>query len=132
MLDIFTEAGGNFIDTANVYSTGLSEEILGEWLAQQQRDEWVIATKVRFPMGSKPNQAGLGRKHILASVEASLKRMGTDYTDILYAHGWDYNTPLEENAGNIQRSGQARKGSLCGGQQLWRPAYSKSSRSEPL
>ncbi len=99
MLDMFVEAGGNFIDTANVYSAGLSETILGEWLANQSRDELVIATKVRFPMGEKPNQSGLGRKHITASIEASLQRMGTDYADILYAHAWDYNTPLEETMG---------------------------------
>jgi len=96
MLDIFIEAGGNFIDTANVYSNGLSEKILGKWLKKQARDELVIATKVRFPMGDKPNQSGLGRKHIVESVEASLKRMGTDYVDVLYAHAWDYDTPLEE------------------------------------
>jgi aryl-alcohol dehydrogenase-like predicted oxidoreductase len=96
MLDMFVEAGGNFIDTANVYSRGQSEEILGEWLANQTRDELVIATKVRFPMGDKPNQSGLGRKHMLESVEASLRRLGTDYVDVLYAHAWDFNTPLEE------------------------------------
>lgn len=96
MLDMFVEVGGNFIDTANVYSRGLSETILGEWLAKQPRDELVIATKVRFPMGDKPNQSGLGRKHMTEAIEASLKRMGTDYADILYAHAWDYNTPLEE------------------------------------
>ena len=56
----------------------------------------MIATKVRFPMGSKPNQSGLGRKHMIESVEASLKRLRTDYVDLLYAHAWDYNTPLEE------------------------------------
>ncbi len=111
MLEIFTEAGGNFIDTANVYSKGLSEEILGEWLPQQNRDEWVIATKVRFPMGSQPNQSGLGRKHMLASVDASLKRLKTDYVDVLYAHAWDYNTPLEETLetfGQLVRQGKIR------------------------
>ena len=96
MLEIFAESGGTFIDTANVYSHGVSEEILGEWLPGQKRDEWVIATKVRCAMGDKPNQSGLGRKHILESVEASLKRMKADYVDLLYAHAWDPNTPLEE------------------------------------
>lgn len=96
MLDMYVESGGNFIDTANVYSKGVSEEILGEWLKKQKRDEFVIATKVRFPMGDKPNQSGLGRKHITESLEASLKRMNTDYTDVFYAHAWDDNTPLEE------------------------------------
>lgn len=96
MLDLFKEAGGNFIDTANVYSVGGSETILGEWLKTQKRDNWVIATKVRFPMGDHPNQSGLGRKHIWESIDASLQRMGTDYVDVLYAHAWDYKTPIEE------------------------------------
>ncbi len=96
MLEMYAEAGGNFIDTANVYSRGLSEELLGGWLKKQARHEWVIATKVRFPMGDKPNQSGLGRVHMLDSVGASLKRLRTDYIDVLYAHAWDYQTPLEE------------------------------------
>jgi aryl-alcohol dehydrogenase-like predicted oxidoreductase len=108
MLDIFIEAEGNFIDTANIYSTGLSEEIVGEWLEKQKREELVIATKVRFPMGSKPNQSGLGRKHILASVEASLARLRTDYVDVLYAHAWDDNAPLEETLETF--SGLVRQG----------------------
>jgi aryl-alcohol dehydrogenase-like predicted oxidoreductase len=111
MLDIFADTGGNFIDTANVYSHGLSEEILGEWLKKGRRDEWVIATKVRFPMGGKPNQSGLGRKHIIESVEASLERMNTDYIDVLYAHAWDYQTPLDETLetfSDLARQGKIR------------------------
>src|SRR5690349_72003 len=79
ILDRFVEAGGNFIDTANVYSIGISEEIFGRWLKNKNRDDYVIATKVRFPMGSGPNQIGLSRKHILEAVAASLRRLGTDY-----------------------------------------------------
>jgi aryl-alcohol dehydrogenase-like predicted oxidoreductase len=75
MLDHFVAAGGNFIDTANVYTTGVSEEILGKWLSRQQRDNLVIATKVRFTMGDGPNDVGLSRKHILSSVQASLRRL---------------------------------------------------------
>ncbi|MBN1146726.1 MAG: aldo/keto reductase [Anaerolineales bacterium] len=111
MLDRYKDTGGNFIDTANVYSHGLSEEILGEWLGKQKRDEWVIATKVRFSMGDKPNQSGLGRKHMLESVEASLKRMETDYADILYAHAWDYRAPLEETLETF--SDLVRQGKIC-------------------
>src|SRR5579871_1686910 len=74
MLDRFVDAGGNFIDTANVYTAGASEEILGRWLTGRQRDALVIATKVRFPMGTGPNDVGLSRKQMLASVEASLRR----------------------------------------------------------
>ena len=72
MLDAFKDAGGTFIDTANVYGIGTSETILGEWLAKQARDEFVIATKVRFSMGDGPNDSGLGRKHIMQQIDASL------------------------------------------------------------
>jgi aryl-alcohol dehydrogenase-like predicted oxidoreductase len=78
MMDRFVASGGNFIDTANVYSTGISEEIVGRWLKKQHRDDLVVATKVRFPMGSGPNDLGLSRKHILSSVDASLRRLQTD------------------------------------------------------
>ena len=96
MLDMFVEAGGTFIDTADVYSQGVSEEVTGAWLAKQKRDDFVIATKVRFPMGDGPNEAGLSRKHIMAGVEASLKRLKTDYIDLYQVHCWDEKTPLEE------------------------------------
>jgi aryl-alcohol dehydrogenase-like predicted oxidoreductase len=96
MLDRFVEAGGNFIDTADVYSRGVSEEVLGRWLKAQKRDDLVIATKVRFPMGSGPNEIGLSRKHILAGVEGSLRRLNTDYIDLYQGHAWDPVTPLEE------------------------------------
>jgi aryl-alcohol dehydrogenase-like predicted oxidoreductase len=100
MLDRFVEAGGNFIDTANVYSAGTSEEILGRWLAGKKRDDMVIATKVRFPMGGGPNDIGLSRKHILASVEASLRRLRTDYIDLYQVHALD-KTPLVETLGAL-------------------------------
>ena len=89
MMDHFVAAGGNFIDTANVYSAGISEEIVGRWLKKQRRDDLVIATKVRFPMGSGPNHLGLSRKHILSSAEASLRRLQTDYIDLYQVHCWD-------------------------------------------
>src|SRR6516164_1928273 len=78
ILDRFVEAGGNFVDTADVYTLGASEEILGRWLAGKKRDDLVIATKVRFPMGSGPNDVGLSRKHIVSGVENSLRRLRTD------------------------------------------------------
>lgn len=96
MLDRFVEIGGNFIDTANVYSTGGSEELLGRWFKGKQRDDIVLATKVRFNMGEGPNDHGLSRKHILSAVEASLRRLGTDYIDLYQVHMWDPQTPLEE------------------------------------
>lgn len=101
MLDRFVAAGGTFIDTANVYSRGVSETIVGRWLARQRRDDLVVATKVRFPMGDGPNELGLSRKHILASVEASLERLQTDYLDLLQIHCWDEATPLEETLSTL-------------------------------
>lgn len=111
MLNRFVEAGGNFIDTADVYSQGVSEEILGRWLQGQRRDDFVIATKVRFPMGDRPNDVGLSRKHILAGVESSLRRLNTDYIDLYQVHMWDKNTPLEETLRTLDglvQSGKVR------------------------
>ncbi len=111
MLDIFKDAGGNFIDTANVYSQGVSETILGRWLKKQRRHDFVIATKVRFPMGKGPNDYGLSRKHILAAVDASLQRLGTDFIDLYQVHSWDPATPLEETLSTLNdlvRAGKVR------------------------
>ncbi|MDB5044548.1 MAG: aldo/keto reductase [Deinococcus sp.] len=101
LLDRFVEAGGTFIDTADVYSTGASEATLGRWLSRQRRDDLVIATKVRFPMGDGANEVGLSRKHILAGVEASLQRLQTDYLDLYQVHCWDARTPLEETLSTL-------------------------------
>jgi aryl-alcohol dehydrogenase-like predicted oxidoreductase len=111
ILDRFVEVGGNFIDTADVYSHGISETILGKWLKGKKRDDLVIATKVRFPMGEGPNDVGLSRKHIMAGINASLQRLGTDYIDLYQVHRWDPNTPLEETLvtlDNLVRSGKVR------------------------
>ena len=91
----FIEAGGNFLDTADVYSQGISEEITGRAIRERRR-ELVLATKVRFSMGKGPNDVGLSRKHIIEGCEASLRRLGTDYIDLYQAHCWDAATPLEE------------------------------------
>jgi aryl-alcohol dehydrogenase-like predicted oxidoreductase len=101
MLDRFVDAGGNFIDTADVYSLGLSETILGRWLNRKKRDDYVIATKVRFPMGDGPNDYGLSRKHIVSGIDASLKRLNTDYIDLYQVHRWDPDTPLEETLSTL-------------------------------
>jgi aryl-alcohol dehydrogenase-like predicted oxidoreductase len=91
------ELGINFFDTADVYSQGASEEVTGRALRDfARREEVVIATKVRFAMGPGPNDQGLSRKHILSSIDASLKRLGTDYVDLYQIHRWDYETPIEE------------------------------------
>jgi aryl-alcohol dehydrogenase-like predicted oxidoreductase len=96
MLDHFGEVGGNFIDTANVYNLGVSEEMIGRWLKDKDREDFIIASKVFFPMGEGPNDMGLSRKHILAAMESSLRRLGTDYIDLYQVHCWDETTPLEE------------------------------------
>jgi aryl-alcohol dehydrogenase-like predicted oxidoreductase len=109
MLDRFVKAGGNFIDTANVYSHGVSEEIVGRWLKDKHRDDFIIATKVRFPMGEGPNDVGLTRKHILAAVEESLRRLGTTYIDLYQVHIWDEVTPLEETLSTLNMLVQSSK-----------------------
>jgi aryl-alcohol dehydrogenase-like predicted oxidoreductase len=104
------DAGVNLIDTADVYSEGRSEEILGAALAGR-RDEVLIATKVRMPMGDGPNDAGLSRHHIVRSVEASLRRLQTDWIDLYQAHEWDGRTPLEETLAafdSLVQSGKVR------------------------
>jgi aryl-alcohol dehydrogenase-like predicted oxidoreductase len=106
------ELGINFFDTANVYSGGMSETVLGRALRDfASRDEVVIATKVFFPTGPAPNDRGLSRKHILRSIDASLKRLGTDYVDLYQIHRWDYETPIEETMealNDVVRAGKAR------------------------
>jgi aryl-alcohol dehydrogenase-like predicted oxidoreductase len=109
ILDRFVEAGGNFIDTADVYTNGRSEKILGGWLKGQDRDDIVLATKVRFRTGPGSNDIGLSRKHILAGVENSLRRLGTDYLDIYQIHMWDPDTPLAETLGTLNTLVEAGK-----------------------
>ncbi|HEY8456758.1 MAG TPA: aldo/keto reductase [Actinopolymorphaceae bacterium] len=111
MLDAFADAGGTFIDTANGYSNGASEEILGRWLKRRRRDDFVIATKVFHRVGPGSNDRGGGRKHILSAVEDSLRRLGTDYIDLYQTHVFDENTPLEETLSTLDhlvRSGKVR------------------------
>jgi aryl-alcohol dehydrogenase-like predicted oxidoreductase len=95
LIERYIEAGGNFIDTADVYSGGRSEEIVGAAL-KGRRHEFILATKVRFRMGPGPNDVGLSRKHIVDGCEASLRRLQTDYIDLYQAHCWDPYAPLEE------------------------------------
>ncbi len=111
ILDRFVATGGTFIDTANVYGRGRSEEVVGSWLRGKDREPLVIATKVRFPMGEGPNEVGLSRTHIRSSIEASLRRLGTDYIDLYQTHAWDAVTPLEETLGTLDdlvREGKVR------------------------
>jgi aryl-alcohol dehydrogenase-like predicted oxidoreductase len=101
ILDRFVEVGGNFVDTADAYGRGTSEEIVGRWLKERDRDELVIATKVRWRTGDGVNSEGLSRKHILRSVDASLRRLGTDYLDLYQVHAWDPATPIDETLSTL-------------------------------
>ena len=106
------DLGINFFDTANVYSDGTSEEIVGQALKDySRRDEVVIATKVFFPMSQGPNGGGLSRKAIFTAIDASLRRLGTDYVDLYQIHRWDYHTPIEETLEalhDVVKSGKVR------------------------
>lgn len=110
LLDRYVEWGGNFIDTADVYADGLSEKIIGSWLNKQNRDEFVVATKVRFNTNpANMNAIGLSRKHILAGIETSLKNLQTSYIDIYQTHCWDAGTPIKETLltlHDLQRAGK--------------------------
>ncbi|MBN1120784.1 MAG: aldo/keto reductase [Anaerolineae bacterium] len=105
------ELGINFFDTADMYSVGISEEVTGRLLREvAPRDEVVVATKVFHPMGDRPNQRGLSRKHIMEAIDASLKRLGMDYVDLYIIHRWDYETPIEETLealNDVVRAGKA-------------------------
>ncbi|HUI70504.1 MAG TPA: aldo/keto reductase, partial [Spirochaetia bacterium] len=112
ILDYFVEQGGSFIDTADAYSTGATESVVGRWLkARGKRDSLVIATKVFAQMGSGPNDAGLSRVHIQRAVEASLARLQTDVIDLYQIHRWDPSVPIEETIGvlnDLVRQGKVR------------------------
>jgi aryl-alcohol dehydrogenase-like predicted oxidoreductase len=97
ILKKYLEAGGNSIDCADVYAGGRAEEIVGSFVPQMKRDEVILASKCYFPVGNLPNRYGLSRKHVMASCEASLKRLKTDYIDLYYIHGPDPVSPLEES-----------------------------------
>src|SRR5580692_12588396 len=107
------EGGVTFFDTADTYSDGASEVVTGRLLAKmfQRRDDYVLATKVFYPMGPGPNDRGLSRKHIVSAIDASLRRLGTDYVDLYQIHRWDYQTPIEETMEalhEVVRAGKAR------------------------
>ena len=98
-LDVFVEAGGTLVDTADVYSAGASESIIGSWLAARPaevRDRVVLATKGRFAMGEEPNAVGTSRRHLRRALDDSLTRLGVEHVDLYQLHAWDPHTPLEE------------------------------------
>ncbi|MFB6304748.1 MAG: aldo/keto reductase, partial [Haloferacaceae archaeon] len=97
LLDAYADAGGNFIDTADKYGDGRAERWIGDWLAERDREDFVIATKIYRPRRrDDPNGRGLNRKHLRRQIDVSLDRLGTDYVDLLYCHRWDDRTPAAE------------------------------------
>jgi aryl-alcohol dehydrogenase-like predicted oxidoreductase len=122
------ELGINFFDTANSYSDGTSEEIVGRALHDfTRRDEVVIATKVFFPMRKGPNSGGLSRKAIMTEIDNSLRRLGTDYVDLYQIHRWDYGTPIEETLEALHDVVKAGKARYLGASSMYAWQYCKAS-----
>ncbi len=114
------ELGINFFDTADMYSVGASEEVTGRALSDfARRDDVIIATKVYNRMGPGPNDVGLSRKHIMQSIDASLRRLGTDYVDLYIIHRWDYETPIEETLEALHDVVKAGKARYLGASSIW-------------
>jgi aryl-alcohol dehydrogenase-like predicted oxidoreductase len=120
------EAGINFFDTADMYSLGASEVVLGRALKDlARRDEVVVATKVYNPMGKAPNQRGLSRKHVMEGIDASLKRLGMDYVDLLIIHRFDPHTPVEETVEALSDVVKAGKALYLGASSMWAWQFTK-------
>ncbi|MEU6780098.1 aldo/keto reductase [Nonomuraea angiospora] len=122
------DAGVTFFDTADVYSQGASETVTGEALRAifRRREDYVLATKVYFPMGRGANDRGLSRKHIHAAVDASLQRLGTDYVDLYQIHRWDDETPIEETMEALHDVVKAGKARYIGASSMWAWQFSKA------
>jgi aryl-alcohol dehydrogenase-like predicted oxidoreductase len=122
------DAGVTFFDTADVYSGGVTEEITGRLLGKlfPHRDDYVLATKLYFPMGPGQNDRGLSRKHVLASIDASLGRLGTDYVDLYQIHRWDYETPIEETMAALHDVVQAGKARYIGASSMYAWQFAKA------
>lgn len=115
ILDDYADAGGNLIDTADVYTAGTSEEIIGRWLKKSSAaGDMILATKGRFPMGKGANDLGLSRRHLRLALDASLKRLNVDHIDLYQMHSWDPLTPLEETLGFLHGAVSAGKISYYG------------------
>jgi aryl-alcohol dehydrogenase-like predicted oxidoreductase len=127
------EAGINFFDTADVYSLGVSEEVTGRLLRSvfADRDDYVLATKVHGVMGPGPNDRGLNRKHILASIDNSLRRLGTDYVDLYQIHRWDKHTPIEETMEALHDVVRAGKARYIGASSMYAWQFAKAQTVAP-
>src|SRR5690606_25251532 len=128
------EAGINFFDTADVYSHGASEVITGRLLKEMfaRRDEYVVATKVYNPMGEGPNQRGLSRKHIMESIDDSLRRLGLDYVDLYQIHRWDDSTPIEETMEALHDVVKAGKALYIGASSMWTWQFAQAQYTADL
>ena len=123
------EAGINFFDTANVYSDGTSEEIVGRALAEfAKREDIVLATKVHGQMRTAPNGGGLSRKAIMFEIDQSLRRLGTDYVDLYQIHRWDKRTPIEETMEALHDVVKAGKALYIGGSSMWAWQFAKAQQ----
>jgi aryl-alcohol dehydrogenase-like predicted oxidoreductase len=122
------DGGVTFFDTADTYSDGVTEEITGHLLARlfDRREDYVLATKVYFPMGTGPNDRGLSRKHVLAGIDASLRRLGTDYVDLYQIHRWDYQTPIEETMEALHEVVLAGKARYIGASSMFAWQFAKA------
>jgi len=127
------ELGINFFDTADMYSLGVSEEVTGRALRDfAKRDEVVLATKVFNPMGDAPNDRGLSRKHILAGIDNSLRRLGTDYVDLYQIHRWDRHTPIEETMEALHDVVKAGKARYIGASSMYAWQFAKAQYTADL
>lgn len=122
------EGGVTFFDTADMYSLGKSEEITGRLLPRffARRDDYVLATKVYFPMSDAPNDRGLSRKHVMASIDASLRRLGVEYVDLYQIHRWDYETPIEETMEALHDVVKAGKARYIGASSMYAWQFAKA------
>jgi aryl-alcohol dehydrogenase-like predicted oxidoreductase len=128
------ELGVTFFDTADMYSLGASEEVTGELLAElfPHRDDYVLATKVFMPMGKGPNDRGLSRKHILSSIDNSLRRLGTDHVDLYQIHRWDPHTPIEETMEALHAVVRAGKARYLGASSMYAWQFAKAQHTADL
>ncbi|MFG2002732.1 aldo/keto reductase [Spirillospora sp. NPDC048911] len=128
------EEGITFFDTADMYSLGRSEEITGRLLPKlfQRRDDYVLATKLYFPMSDRPNDQGLSRKHVMAAIDASLRRLGTDHVDLYQIHRWDYETPIEETMEALHDVVKAGKARYIGASSMYAWQFAKAQRAAEI
>jgi 1-deoxyxylulose-5-phosphate synthase len=128
------DGGVSFFDTADVYSGGETEEITGRLLRRlfRSRDDYVLATKVYFPTGDGPNDRGLSRKHVMQAIDASLRRLGTDYVDLYQIHRWDYETPIGETMAALDDVIRAGKARYAGASAMFAWQFAKAQHTAEL